>query len=161
MIPLNKYRKFLFALVVFLIGFFGITVAQTSKEYINKYRPLSDSLGKAYGIPSELILAIAILESGYGRSRNAKLLNNHFGIVGKNNLAQSHGIKSRYKQYKSVSESYRHFCEVVARKPYYKKLKNNRHCKDWVDLMKAAGYSEYPDEWASKVLSIVQQVSKK
>jgi flagellum-specific peptidoglycan hydrolase FlgJ len=123
---------------------------------VKKYRTVADSLGKEYGIPPSIILGVAILESGSGTSRNAKLLNNHFGIVGKNNLAKQ-GLKSRYKQYSNVVASYVDFCKVLKKKKYYKKLKGNKDYKLWVDAISKAGYSEVPDEWKKRVLATIRK----
>jgi flagellum-specific peptidoglycan hydrolase FlgJ len=128
----------------------------SQSKYVKKYGPIADSLGKEYGIPRSIILAVAILESGSGTSRNAKLLNNHFGIVGKNNLLKSRGIKSVYKQYPSVLASYADFCRVLRKKKYYKTLKGNSNYALWVDAISKAGYSEVPEIWKKRVLEIIR-----
>jgi len=136
--------------------FFAFTVSgQTS--YIKKYRPLADSLSEHYGIPASVILGIAILESGSGTSRNSKLLNNHFGIVGKNNLQKTKGIKSRYKQFKHVRDSYVAFCKIQTRRNFYLKLKGNKDYNLWIDAMSKSNYSEVPDIWKSRVTAIIKQ----
>lgn len=45
---------------------------------------MSLKLSTEYLIPVEIILIIAIIESGSGQSKIVKYLNNHFGIVGPN-----------------------------------------------------------------------------
>lgn len=132
------------------------TVFSQSK-YVKKYKPVADSLGKVYGIPTCIILGVAILESGSGTSRNSKLLNNHFGIVGKNNLLKTKGIKSAYKQYPNVVASYVDFCNVLRRKKYYKTLKGNSNYELWVDAISKAGYSEVPEIWRTRVLNIIRK----
>lgn len=129
----------------------------SQSKYVKKYAPIADSLGKEYGIPSSIILAVAILESGSGTSRNAKLLNNHFGIVGKNDLLPSKGIKSVYKQYPSVRASYIDFCRVLRKKKYYKTLRGNSNYVLWVDAISKAGYSEIPEIWKKRVLEIIRK----
>jgi Bax protein len=131
--------------------------AFSQSAYIEKYRPLADSLSEAYGIPASVILGIAILESGSGTSRNSKLLNNHFGIVGKNNLLKTKGIKTKYKQYPDVTSSYVAFCELQSRKKYYSKLKGKKDYTLWIDAMSKASYSEVPEIWKSRVLSIIKK----
>ncbi len=129
----------------------------SQSKYVKKYRPVADSLGKEYGIPPSIILGVAILESGSGTSRNSKLLNNHFGIVGKNNLLKTNGIKSRYKQYPNVIASYVDFCKLLKRKKFYKNLKNNKNHTLWVDAISKAGYSEVPEEWKKRVLATIRK----
>ena len=82
--------------IILSILFFSLS-SQT--EYFNKYKPLADSLGDKYGVPPCLILSVGFLESGSGKSKVATILNNHFGIVGKNNLDKKSSFKSKYKYY--------------------------------------------------------------
>jgi flagellum-specific peptidoglycan hydrolase FlgJ len=118
---------------------------------------MADSLSSAYGVPASIILGVAILESGSGTSRNCKLLNNHFGIVGKNDLLKTKGIKTRYKQYPDSLASYVDFCKVIKKKNFYKKLKNNNDYKLWADAISKAGYSEVPEYWKTKVLETIKK----
>ncbi len=118
---------------------------------------MADSLSEVYKIPASVILGVALLESGSGGSRNCKLLNNHFGIVGKNNLLKTKGIKTRYKQYPDSLASYVDFCKVIKKKKFYKKLKKNKDYKLWVDAISKTGYSEVPDYWKTKVLETIKK----
>jgi len=129
----------------------------TQSKYVRKYRPLADSLSAIYGIPVPVILGVAILESGSGTSRNCKLLKNHFGMIGKNNLLKTNGIKSRYKQYPDDRASYVDFCRLMTKKKFYGKLKNNTDYKLWVNAISKAGYSEVPDDWKKKVLATIKK----
>jgi len=144
-----------FLLVFFLA--FTCFFSQAQKKYIKKYRRLADSLSSVYGVPSSIILGVAILESGSGGSRNCKLLNNHFGIVGKNNLLKTKNIKTRYKQYPDSQASYVDFCKLMKKKKFYKKLKHNSDYRLWVDAISRSGYSEIPDYWKTKVLETIRK----
>jgi Bax protein len=95
-------------LVLFLLLVFQSVSAQS--KYIKQYKPIADSLSGIYGIPTSVMLGVAIIESGAGKSRNCKLLNNHFGVKGKNDLMKTKGIKSSYKQYTDGRASYVAFC---------------------------------------------------
>ena len=129
----------------------------SQSKYIKKYRPLADSLESQYGVPSAIILGVAIIESGAGQSRNAKMLNNHFGIVGKNDVLRTKGIKTRYKQYPSIRASYLGFTGLMTRKKFYKKLKGNMDYKLWLDAMSKAGYSEEPEIWKQRITSAIKK----
>jgi flagellum-specific peptidoglycan hydrolase FlgJ len=122
--------------------------------YVQTYGPLADELEEEYGVPAEVILGVAILESGSGTSKTAKTLNNHFGIVGKNKLTTR---KSIYKQYESVADSYEHFCKIVAKKKACKDLNAETHYRIWVDKISKSGYSEVPDIWKERVLSTIKK----
>lgn len=148
------HTRILAALAFFLV--LAMPAAGQTK-YLNTYRPLADSLSTAYGIPSSVILGVAIIESGQGTSRNARLLNNHFGIVGKNNLLKTKGIRSRYKQYPSVKASFIAFCQLLTRKKYYPNLKGNNDYKLWLEAMSKAGYSEAPVEWKARISAAIRK----
>lgn len=144
----------LFLLVILLIIAHS---AFTQSKYVKKYRPIADSLSSEYGVPVSIILGVAILESGSCTSRNCTLLNNHFGIEGKNELLKTKGIKTRYKQYPNALASYVDFCKLMKKKKFYKKLKGNMDYKIWVDAISKVGYSEVPDYWKKKVLETIKK----
>lgn len=153
--PAIRPGKRVFVLLAGLFLLAGTAEGQT--KYLQAYKPLADSLSVVYGIPASVMLGVAIIESGSGTSRNAKLLNNHFGIVGKNNLLKTKGIRSRYKQYPSVKASYIGFCQLLTRKKFYPKLKGNNDYKLWLEAMSKAGYSEAPVEWKARISSAIRK----
>jgi Bax protein len=142
-----------------LILFFLVLVQPVfgQSKYVKKYKPLADSLSKEYKIPVSIILGVAIIESGSGTSRNSKLLNNHFGIVGNNDLLKTKGIKSRYKQYPDVTSSYIAFCKLLKKRKYYDKLKGNNNYLLWLDAISKAGYSEAPEDWKQKIAGAIRK----
>jgi hypothetical protein len=135
---------------------FNLSLCFSQSQYIKKYTPLADSLSIEYKIPSKVILAIAIVESSSGQSRNCKLLNNHFGIVGKNNLLKTHSIKTRYKKYANSKESFIDFAMMISRKKYYKKLIGNPNSSVWIDEISKHGYSEKPIIWRKKIKETIK-----
>ena len=139
-------------LFVFITGLSQPLLAQT--KYVKLFKPYADSLSKEYGIPAAVMLGVAILESGSGTSKNAKALNNHFGIVGKNKLTE---YKSRYKQYDHARDSYKDFCKLVKKKKFYDKLKGNSDPTVWIEALSKAGYSEVPETWKERVLSTIKK----
>ncbi len=126
-------------------------------HYIKKYKKLSDSLSKIYKIPSAVILGVAIVESSSGKGKNCKMLNNHFGIVGKNNLRKTKKIKTRYKQYPSAKTSYVDFCKVISKRKFYTQLKGNNDAALWIDHISKTGYSEQPQIWKKRILAIIEK----
>lgn len=147
--------KILF-LVIFLI--LGIQkVDAQAKYYIQKYKPLTDSLSQQYGIPSQVILGIAMQESAFGKSKVCRLLKNHFGIVGKNNLRKTHNIKSRYKAYDNDTASFVHFCNYVAARKYYIKLKGVTDIRIWLNSIGRAGYCRHPKQWTRAIMSLLKR----
>ena len=129
-------------------------------EYFNKYKPLADSLEDKYGVPSCLILSVGFLESGGGKSKVAKVLNNHFGIVGKNNLHKKGRFKSKYKYFYSVSDSYNSFCKLIASKSYYYNLKGNKDIDKWAIAIASKGYAENANLWSRYIIKLAKKQCK-
>lgn len=98
-----------------------------------------------------------MVESGSGNSRNCRLLNNYFGIVGKNNLLKTKGIKTRYKQYPDAIASFTDFCRLLAKKKYYKKLRGNMDYKLWTDAISKSSYSQVPETWRQRVNDTIRK----
>jgi flagellum-specific peptidoglycan hydrolase FlgJ len=128
-----------------------------NKAYIAKYKPLCDSLSVEYGIPSNVILGIAMHESGNGTSRVCRLIHNHFGIVGKNNLRQTHNIKSRYRAYENDTLSFVHFCQYVSARKYYQNLKGSTNINNWLYAVGRAGYCPRPKLWSTMIINILKK----
>lgn len=151
---LQKYftlKQWILAVCIVFSPLFSI--GQTA--YINRYKPLADSLSTVAEIPSSIILGVAALESGFGTSRNAKLLHNHFGVKGKNNLWKTKRKRSRYKQYVSVKASYIDFVRIITNKKFYNTLKGNTDYKAWITAISKSGYSEKPTIWSDRITSII------
>ena len=134
------------------------SVQAQNKNYIDNHKVIAEVLGKRYGIPAPVILAVAAIESSGGRGPAARVLNNHFGIEGRNEFVNKHGHSSRYKQYANVFSSYMDFCELLTRKHFYHKLKGKEDAKAWVAAISRAGYSEQPEEWTKKVMSVLATI---
>lgn len=148
-----NWKKQLFTLLLLVT----LGSLQAQSKYVTRYRPIADSLSEVYGIPEAVILGVAILESGSGTSRNAKLLNNHFGIVGRNNLLKTKGIRTRYKQYPSVKASFADFCRLLSRRKFYARLKGKDEPGLWVDAISKTGYSENPVEWKKRITAAIKK----
>ena len=151
-------HAFIILSLVFLSAFSLQSIAQskTVTRYIEKYSVLADSLSFEFGIPVSVILGVAIVESSSGTSRNAKLLNNHFGIVGRNNLLKTKGIRTKYKQFDNGESSYINFCKLLSHRKFYKKLKGNSDYKLWVDAISRSNYSEVPEIWKKAILYAIR-----
>lgn len=144
-------------LVLALLAITVMANAQYNRKYIANHKLFATILSERYGIPASVILAVATVESSGGAGPAAKVLNNHFGIVGKNNIVNRYGHQSRYKQYDNEYESYIDFCELIARKRFYKKLKDNEDPHVWIKAISGAGYSEVPEEWEQKVFGVLSR----
>lgn len=128
-----------------------------NRKYIANHRLLANVLAQHYGIPASVILAVAAVESSGGVGPAAKVLNNHFGIIGYNEYVNRYGHKSRYKQYDNEYASYIDFCDLLTRKRFYAHLKNNEDPRLWIKAMSKAGYSEEPEQWEQKIMGVLQR----
>src|SRR5690606_25642995 len=112
-------KKIIPITLIVTVGLIGGSVArsqaqkQSPQTYIERHKDAAVHYMEEYGCPASIILAIALHESAYGTSRVARHLNNHFGIKGPND---SKIIRSAYKGYASVEESYADFIDFLQRR---------------------------------------------
>lgn len=134
------------------------TIAQkfSPSSYIAEHKAIAQQLMLETGVPASVILAVAIHESAYGNSRIAQHLNNHFGIKGKNN---SRTIRSAYKGYSSVKESYLDFISFLKRRQSTSSLFEDHGQEDYKSWVKGIGRSGYSTTktWSSKVLATINR----
>ncbi len=141
-----------------VLALLAVMITATNAQnvsYITKHKAITTELSEQYGIPSSVILAIAMVESSSGEGKTAKKLNNHFGIVGQNQQAKN-GFKSRYKEYDSEQESFMDFCRTISKKQFYARLKDNTDTKQWVKAISKSGYSEQPKVWEKRIMNTIQ-----
>lgn len=127
------------------------------KQYIQQHRDLALALSDSFGIPAALILAVAMVESGAGNSRNARILNNHFGMKAGSKLRMVKGIKTRYRYYENDSASYADFCLYLCKRKFYPKLKGQMNPNLWINAMAKSGYSSAPKEWKKRIRSQIKK----
>ncbi len=134
------------------------TVAQriTPQAYIEQHKAAAIRYMEEYGCPASLILAVAMHESAHGNSKIAQYLNNHFGIKGPNNSKE---IRSAYKGYESVEESYQDFIDFLKRRKTTEKLFDlyeAHEYRKWVQGIARSGYAQSPT-WSSKVIGMIRK----
>lgn len=136
-----------------------VSVAQKApKKYLKQYEPVAVNLMKETGIPASVILGVAMLESGAGTSRNAKLLRNHFGIVGRNNLAKrGETYRSKYREYQTDTASYRHFVKLIQKRKWYPGMKGNEDYNVWIAKLNTSGYSTAEHVWVNRVTAMIKR----
>lgn len=128
----------------------------TVESYISKYRLITQLESYRSGIPASIILAQAILESGYGNSALCKKSNNHFGIKWKNKddgefvyaLDDDYDkngkhIPSKFIKYEDDAESFHHHSDFLKNRPHYSALfKFDRaDFVNWAYGLRTCGYS--------------------
>lgn len=128
----------------------------TAETYIETFKDAAIAHMEAHGCPASVILAVAMHESANGNSRIARHLNNHFGIKGPNN---STAIRSAYKGYASVAESYEDFIAFLKRRTATQRLFEAYAAyeyEQWVRGIARSGYAA-STSWASKVLATIRR----
>jgi flagellum-specific peptidoglycan hydrolase FlgJ len=134
----------------------------TSQSYIEQFKDNAIAIMHETGIPASIILGIAIHESASGNSAIAKNLNNQFGFKGggttvyyKNNKK----VKSAYKKYDSILDSFEDFARVITHRQEVGKISAKLTKYDyekWVRGIQRSGYAS-SKKWASQVLSIIRR----
>lgn len=151
-----RFLRILSILVFVLISPVFAAGQNTSGVYIEKYKDLAIDLMRQTNIPASVILAVAMVESGAGNSALSRKFNNHFGITGKNtNALEKLGKRTRFKEYESDTASFRHFCDVLASKPFYPKLVDKQDYKLWVPAIRRTGYAGSAHLWEKKVKTTI------
>lgn len=170
--------KKLFTLLIFgVLSSMSITTVDTVVErpanvqqYLQKYRFLSRELHQNTGIPEPVILAIAGLESNWGKSELAINANNHFGIKTKvewQGLSYckttleyegwfAHHTVQCFRRYPYIRESYQDFGNFILTRENYAQVKTVPawNYRGWVEGLREGGYATDPS-YTNKVLSII------
>jgi flagellum-specific peptidoglycan hydrolase FlgJ len=152
----NNMVKKLLLLVVASTMFSLASYAQTTRNYIAENLPLAQQLMQENHIPASVILGIAIHESASGTSKIARYMNNHFGVKGSNSNSQ---IKSSYKDYESVADSYLHFITFMHSRAAFAKLFDKYDKKDylhWAKGIQKGGYA-HSKAWSSQVIALIKK----
>jgi len=145
-------RNFNIRLLMIFVLFFSLKIS-AQNSYINQYKSLATELSQEFGIPTTVILSIAYMETGGGTSSACKVLNNHFGMTGKNDINSS-----RFKSFNDSKASYRAFCEWVSKRKFYGRLKGSQNHNDWFVAIASSGYSTKPAEWKQKLNLVMKKI---
>ena len=156
-------KPFIWGIICLIIPCFSMKPSShspsTEETYIVTYRQLAVQEMWRSGIPASIILAQAIVESESGTSELARLSNNHFGIkcteewndgaVYKYDDDSDHlgrPIRSCFRAYGSVYDSYIDHTEFLLHRKYYRHLFQYARTdyKRWAFGLGEAGYATDP-----------------
>lgn len=143
-------------ILLFICLSLPVSAQNSPLEYIEKYKDIAIQHMNEQGVPASVILGISIHESACGNSKIARYLNNHFGMKGKNSSKE---IKSSYRGYESVTDSYQDFMGAMRRSKKFADLFDKYSSYDyynWVLGIQNGGYAS-SKLWGSKVLAIITQ----
>jgi LysM repeat protein len=129
-----------------------VPVNEATREYIEKYAPIAISEMRRTGVPASIKLAQGMIESDYGRSRLAKIGNNHFGVkchTGWKGPVVIHDDDARgecFRKYSDAEQSFRDHSDFLTTGSRYRSLFNlaTTDYKGWARGLKNAGYATNP-----------------
>ncbi|MCC6411959.1 MAG: glucosaminidase domain-containing protein [Saprospiraceae bacterium] len=116
-------------------------------DFIQSVQPLAIQEMNKYHIPASIILAQAILESGYGLSPLAQEANNFFGIKANRwNMTTFLYKGDRYRSYDGLYYSFDDHSQFLLEKPVFQNLVQRRDLSytSWLYGLEATGYAEDP-----------------
>jgi flagellum-specific peptidoglycan hydrolase FlgJ len=132
--------------------------------YIDQFKAIAKNNMTQYGIPSSIILAQGILESGAGTGSLSMTANNHFGIkchkewTGPSVRHDDDAAQECFRKYELPKESYQDHSLFLTSRPWYASLFDLQ--KDdyqaWAKGLKEAGYATDP-EYPVKLIAIIER----
>ena len=135
---------------------------QTYQLYINQYKDLAIREMLQYRIPASITLAQAVFESGAGRSRLARLGNNHFGIkchdwTGRTIAEDDDALGECFRAYDHPLQSFEDHSKFLVNSSRYRKLfsLSMQDYRGWAHGLKACGYATNP-RYAYKLIELIE-----
>lgn len=139
-------------------------------RYIDSHYEIAVRESERSGIPASVILAQGIIESSWGLGELSTNSNNHFGIKCKSfwtgptyyhkddDYQNGELVKSCFRVYESVEDSYIDHTNFLVEGERYKKLFNydRMDYKNWSIGLKACGYATAPD-YAEKLIGMIEK----
>lgn len=134
----------------------------TSQSYIQKFKDNAIRIMHESGVPASIILAVAMHESGNGNSFIARSLNNQFGMKGSDShvvVKNKKKVRTNYKRYDSVLESFNDFARIMTVRPQFAHLSQNLthyDYKAWAKGIQRSGYCS-DHTWSKQVMGIINK----
>lgn len=159
--------KKLLTITLLSVSFFiaatsAVSAQSAAQSYIEKFKDNAIRIMHETGVPASIILGVAMHESASGNSAIAKNLNNQFGVKGgggavyyKNNKK----VKSSYKMYSSVMESFQDFARIMTERKQFSHLADRFTQYDyrgWAKGIQRSGYAS-SKKWSAQVLGIINK----
>ncbi|RCH54731.1 hemagglutinin [Mucilaginibacter hurinus] len=155
-------KKLLFITLFSITAFAASAQKHTSQTYIEQFKDNAIRIMNETGVPASIVLAVAMHESGNGNSSIAKNLNNQFGIKGGKTVVyykHKRKVRSRYKKYESVLESFQDFARIMTERKQFSHLNDkfsSTDYKGWARGIQRSGYCT-SKTWASQVMGIIKK----
>lgn len=140
----------------------AVSAQSASQTYIEKFKDNAIRIMHETGVPASIILGVAMHESGSGKSAIAQNLNNQFGVKGGGTVVyykNNKKVKSAYKRYDSVLDSFNDFARIMTERKQFSHLADKftqYDYKGWAKGIQRSGYAS-SRKWASQVLGIINK----
>ena len=152
----------LLSVSLFIASTSAVSAQSAAQTYIEKFKDNAIRIMHETGVPASIILGVAMHESASGKSAIAKNLNNQFGVKGgggavyyKNNKK----VRSSYKRYDSVMDSFQDFARIMTERKPFSNLSDKftqYDYKGWAKGIQRGGYAS-SKKWAAQVLGIIDK----
>ncbi|MEO6148601.1 MAG: glucosaminidase domain-containing protein [Mucilaginibacter sp.] len=155
-------KKLLFITLFTISAFAASAQRNTSQTYIEQFKDNAIRIMHETGVPASIVLAVAMHESGNGNSSIAQNLNNQFGIKGGGTVVyykRNRKVRSAYKRYDSVLESFQDFARIMTQRKQFSHLGTkftSTDYKNWARGIQRSGYCT-SKTWASQVMGIIKK----
>jgi len=129
---------------------FSVIEISHAREYVEKIYPLAAKIEQERNIPTAVTIAIASLESGYGRSYYAQTKHNHLGI-----RAYYQG-KAGYRTFSSDEACFEYFGAIFDLERYQPlQTLASEDLEVWVKTICECGYNHRPS-YIKKVMQMIR-----
>jgi len=134
----------------------------TPKSYIEQFKDDAIKIMHQTGVPASIVLGVAMHESGCGNSTLAQNLNNQFGVKGGGGATfYKHNkiVRSKYKRYQSVYDSFQDFARIMTERSEFSGLADKFTHFDytgWAHGIQKHGYAS-SHKWSAQVLGLIKK----
>jgi flagellum-specific peptidoglycan hydrolase FlgJ len=151
-------------LVTMLLGsaLLGAAQKNTAKSYIEQFKDDAIKIMHQTGVPASIVLGVAMHESGCGNSSLAQNLNNQFGVKGGGGAVfyrNKRKVRSAYKRYGSVYDSFQDFARIMTERSEFSGLTDKFTHFDysgWAHGIQKRGYAS-SHTWSAQVLGLIKK----
>ncbi|AQA18086.1 flagellar rod assembly protein/muramidase FlgJ [Halioglobus japonicus] len=147
---------------------------ESPDAFVDRITPYARSAARESGIPSELIVAQAILETGWGRRRiersDGSDGHNIFGIKadpqwrGERVTVETHEyiggrraeVNARFRVYQSLQAAFQDYARIMGESDRYERVRAAESLDEAVQALSEAGYATDP-AYADKLRALIDQ----
>ncbi|MBD1393569.1 glycoside hydrolase family 73 protein [Mucilaginibacter glaciei] len=152
----------LLVVTAFIATTTAVSAQSASQSYIEKFKDNAIRIMHETGVPASIILGVAMHESGSGKSAIAQNLNNQFGVKGGGGAVyyrHNKKVKSSYRRYESVLDSFNDFARIMTQRKQFSHLADQLSSYDykgWAKGIQRSGYAS-SKKWSAQVLGIINK----